>query len=355
MPIVAVNLPLTIFTEIDALVTAGLYTSPEQFLEIAAYNQLALERGTKVGDLVARRAPQGSQKGRAELRPRLPSVTSPTAQIYSTVDEGVWTAVVQRLRRVEINADRLPKVLPVTPVTDRIWGQVNRYLPMKVATRWIAVQAAQRQEWPELASTLVGVTEDATLFGSRVEFADRQLGRTREQMLSIGLPRTDNSQSQDRFVTQIIARVTRSDRFHAGALFHYAFAALDGSRVALTAAGLKFAELDNPVIDGDLSSTAETLGEDERKYVVQHVIDHVSAELEDFRVVADAIRNGHDGPDALIRASRERLPSSWTELAARTHVYGLLARMVELGLVTKTYVGRRVTYSNAQLPSILAA
>jgi hypothetical protein len=45
MPVIVVNLPPAVFGEIRGFVDKGLHASPEQFLEIAASNLVALERG----------------------------------------------------------------------------------------------------------------------------------------------------------------------------------------------------------------------------------------------------------------------------------------------------------------------
>src|SRR3989442_791792 len=52
MPVIAVNLSQKTYTDIMTLVSAGAYSSPEQFLEIAAFNQLALERGLTPEELL---------------------------------------------------------------------------------------------------------------------------------------------------------------------------------------------------------------------------------------------------------------------------------------------------------------
>src|SRR5438046_10665383 len=52
MPLIAVNLSQKTYADIISLVTTGAYSGPEQFLEIAAFNQLALERGLTPEELL---------------------------------------------------------------------------------------------------------------------------------------------------------------------------------------------------------------------------------------------------------------------------------------------------------------
>ncbi|HKB03329.1 MAG TPA: hypothetical protein VKD90_13985, partial [Gemmataceae bacterium] len=50
----AMNLSDTLFATIKELVERGKYQSPESFLEIAAFNQLALERGASPAEIIGR-------------------------------------------------------------------------------------------------------------------------------------------------------------------------------------------------------------------------------------------------------------------------------------------------------------
>src|SRR5689334_13715258 len=52
MPVIAVNLSQKTYSDIMSLVGQGAYSGPEQFLEIAAFNQLALERGLTPEELL---------------------------------------------------------------------------------------------------------------------------------------------------------------------------------------------------------------------------------------------------------------------------------------------------------------
>jgi hypothetical protein len=343
MPIIAVNVPPGTFNEVMALVSAQRYASPEQFLEIAAYNQLALERGARVGDLVTRVTPpvlQGkSKKSETTSAKKLPKPAS-VQRDSPLISPADYSAIADHFFVDSISRERLPKPARPEETNERIWGQVNRYLPFKVAARWIAIQASRNSEWPSVTSVLTSLPADASILGERVRKRDVDAGRAREEMLSVGLPQ--HPDSVDRFITQTVGRLTRSERFHPGALFQYGLAALEDTTIALTDAGIKFVCLHNPVIDDELAS--ESLSDEERKFLVAHIFATITGEANDFQSVFQAINEGRHSPDSLISASRSFLPESWTDLARRTHVYGLLARMGQLGLIGKNWEGRRVSY-----------
>lgn len=163
-------------------------------------------------------------------------------------------------------------------------------------------------------------------------------------------------QARDRFLSQFIARVTRAGHVYPGAISQYGFAVFQTDRLVLTIPGLELAKLENPIMDGDFGSATGSLSESERDFLLNHISQHVPAERDDFRVVLHSISSGKGGPDELFAAVRQHFPPEWSALAYRTHIYGILGRMTELGLLTKTWHGRRVQYGVASTASgILAA
>src|SRR5262245_32573960 len=53
MPLLAINVSDKLFFQVKELVEGGTYQSFETFLEVAAYNQLALERGASPAAVIA--------------------------------------------------------------------------------------------------------------------------------------------------------------------------------------------------------------------------------------------------------------------------------------------------------------
>src|SRR6267143_5579783 len=71
MPLLTVNIAAKTFDEITRLVGKGLYSGMDQFIEVAALNQLALERGVSPEELMQkghREPPTSSMAGRAPTR-----------------------------------------------------------------------------------------------------------------------------------------------------------------------------------------------------------------------------------------------------------------------------------------------
>jgi hypothetical protein len=140
---------------------------------------------------------------------------------------------------------------------DRLFGQVNRLFPLKLACRWLANTASTEGRWPRYEIISDKLADDAATLGSLLERWDVETERKRDEMLATGLPRRGNSASRDRFLGQFLARVTRSGEIFPAAICQYQLARFDDSTLALTAQGLAFSSLVNPILDG---SSAESVG-----------------------------------------------------------------------------------------------
>ena len=372
MPIATVNLSATVFEEIKLLVEKGLYKGLEQFLEIAAFNQLALERGASAADILhaghrnvtdagtigTEEKPRGlglrnpkvaPVRDREARRLRSPEKSGRVVRAQSSKSTEPETELRELCARLsagdDLNALGTVQTIP-RPPEERLWGQVNRLFPLKLATRWIA-KKAKGAVWPLLGEIGDALTDDAANLGSILEAIDLHAGRKRDELLATGLPRRGNQASRDRFFSQYIARVTRAAEIYPGAICQYSLAAFEGERLTLTQAGVEFAKIRNSILDGGVLELKATLTEDERVFLRYHLRTNVPGEFQDLKLIVNAVVDGKDTPDSLLKATRNKLPAEWSDLMARTQVSGLLARAVDLGLMRRVWDGRNVTYEAA--------
>lgn len=369
MPVIAVNLSQKTYADIMSLVTTGAYSGPEQFLEIAAFNQLALERGLTPEELLKTIHRPASVTDTRELnsksratKPRArteqnaghgspveePSTAPSRRPIVVGVDDGELRIVLSHFSLQPCKELRL-ELAPPSKIcgAERIWGQVNRLLPLKAACRWIAFAASKEGHWPQMAFAAEHLASDTAVLGSALERADVQNGRKREEMMGTGLPRKGNLQSSDRFFSQFVGRMTRTGLTYPGVIGQYGLALVSSDCVQLTEWGYDFACIENPILDGNLRVAVTTLTEDERSFLVRQLWERVPAEKQDFITILRKISEGNSRPDLLMLQTRSDFPSKWSAVALRTHIYGIVARLVELGLVTKSWEGRSVEYKIA--------
>jgi hypothetical protein len=368
MPVIAVNLSQKTYSDIMTLVAAGAYSGPEQFLEIAAFNQLALERGLTPEELqktihspasVAEESESFSARSGKTKRQHIqkitdqnisaePAVPVKRRSVVVGVDDGELRNVLSRFSLQQCKELKLElSAAPANTNAERVWGQVNRLLPLKAACRWIAAAASSTGRWPEMAFAIERLAPDAGILGSALEKADSQNARKREEMMGTGLPRKGNLQSSDRFLSQFVGRMTRTGRTYPGVISQYGLATVSADSLQLTKWGFDFACIENQILDGNLRIATRTLSEDERAFLVRQVWERVQTEKQDFMSVLRRISGGDARPELLMSGTRSDFPAKWTDVALRTHIYGIVARLGELGLVTKTWDGRSVEYKIA--------
>ncbi len=265
MPLLAINLSDKLFIAIKELVEKGDYQTPESFLEIAAFNQLALERGATPAEIVARGHRKakldhdlGSRNGMA-----LDPVSRPKPEGKAKVESGSRAARASPPQRTLQNSIKVVMVETNEPVVtgedrnaafgrlaqlpgvggapaparcsadgatrDRVFGQVNRLFPLKLACRWLAHHAAYEGRWPKFEQISDRLADDAATVGSILADWDLEFERKRDELLSTALPRRGNSASRDRFLSQFLARVTRNRDVFPATVCQYQLASFEDS------------------------------------------------------------------------------------------------------------------------------
>jgi hypothetical protein len=315
-----------LYRNVQGLVAAGEYTSLEEFLERAIRTQLTLEVGESERTLV-------SAPGSKHQAPPPLAGSDAAKRILAT-----FSLPAEKMS--------LPPAMPSVDSPDApIFGQVNRIVPIKIACRRIAVVALGSSSWPSIVELLRELVESAALVGSVLHEGDVAAGRKREQ-LAIGLPRQDNDDSKERFLSQVVARVVRGGTVHPGAIAAFGLAAFSDGMVGLTSTGVQFARMHNPVLDVDPRSAGGTLSIEEQQFFIEHVAKKLPSELQDCRLVVDAIVDGCVTPETLhARLAPKLSERRWTPAMVRTHLSGLVSRMVDLAIVERAWEGRNVSYS----------
>lgn len=350
VPVLTVNISPDVFREVIRLVEAGTYSDPEQFLSVAVFNQVALEKGADQ----QRKYPEISSSRADDMRNEPTGRSRTSSKLALPPKDVVVTREAIRDTLSRMNCSGYSKLaLSCAPFCepnrdDRLWGQVNRLFPVKVLCRWIGTYGAVYGEWPRLKTVIDKIPPDAATLGSYLETLDHRADRSREEALSTGLPRLANPASSDRFASQCIARVTRANRVHPGAAVQLLFCSLQGEHIVLTNPGFELARLENPILDTEIDSVERTLSLEECAFFVQHLRTAVICEWNDSMSVLDAIRDGHTSPTGLLSYVRRSFPNEWSDMAYRTHVYGILARLSELKFLERTWRGRNVRYRLAE-------
>lgn len=365
MPLIAVNLSDKLLQDIRDLIDKGRYATLESFIEIGAFNQLALERGASPAEIVERGhrrsssdAPVVPDKSTAEVKKSPAKRVSSgkdarkgaSVQTTSKVDavepvtEAEASAVFARFSHRSLSK-AIPLKMPQQPQSgERIFGQVNRLFPLKLVCRWLATTADEEGEWPKYATIAAPLSDDAGTIGSLLDDWDNALERERGGELATALPRRKNNASLDRFLSQFVARITRASEISEGAVCQYSFARFEDSTLALTEQGMAFAALQSPILDAYDKESRSALSKDEAEFLASHIRTWVPTEWSDMRTVLGAVQAGKASPTEVATAVRVELPPDWSESMVQTHVSGVIARLGEIRLLSRSWQGRNVRY-----------
>jgi hypothetical protein len=364
MPLIAVNLSDKLIQDIRTLVDAGVYASLEGFVEIGAFNQLALERAATPDEIIARGHRSGASEARAP-RARATEASKPKqvspklARIVVAEPVTSEDASVMFNRMANVLTGKLPapsKLPPSASPGERIFGQVNRLFPIKLVCRWVAHHASIEGEWPKFTAISSGIADDAGTLGSLLDQWDKKQIRDRGTEMATALPRRKNNASIDRFLSQFVARITRSSEMTPGAVCQYGLARFDDASLTLTEQGVAFAALENQILDGQNDSATFTLSDEESRFLVNHIRNWVPIEWNDMGTVLTAVRAGKTTPTEVGVFVRKVLPREWSDSMIQTHVSGVIARLSDIRLLRRSWQGRNVNYTigeSAQLAALI--
>lgn len=339
---IVVDIPDALVGRIKEAVDDEGYENPQEFVTTAIENQLQLEESDVEGfktldEAVAEfdaGAPDSSDEPEQEIEPDVVGTDGLGQREYDTVPTVAPP-----------DEDRLP--------TGPLWGQYNKIFPAKLVVRRLANVVHKQNEdgtstpqdgirWLDLDQFRKETAELVRNYGLQIKEYDEKQSRGRGEKLSAGLPTgEDTEKSVDRYKTHFVGR-SKQDGSLAGAAPSLLFVDItdeDVSRIGITDAGLAFAELYNPLLEGGPDAD-EPLSADELDFYMAHVREELPAEYEAMVTVVNAIVDGSDRPDELT-ARVTQLQESWSESKAKTMRSGIVSRMHELGLIERERVGQR--------------
>lgn len=371
MPVIAVNLSDKLIQDIKGLVEKGLYDSLESFVEIGCINQLALERGSSPASIIEKghrlaAEPMRKTAGKSPAPPKATATAKPSTKKRQVAGEKVVklvaaepvttdeaAAMFKRLVKPLFETIPTPWPMPKVPEPgDRIFGQVNRLFPVKFVCRWLANNAGVERQWPKFTIVSSAIADDAGTLGSLLDQWDKKQERERGGEMATALPRRKNNASLDRFLSQFIARITRSSDIAPGAVCQYGLAGFEDACIALTEQGAAFAGLNNTILDAHDDAATATLADAEAEFLISHIRKWVPTEWADMRTVLLAVQSGKATPTDVGEAVRRELPEDWSESMVQTHVSGVIARLGDIRLLRRTWKGRNVRYDLGDSPQM---
>lgn len=321
-----IDIPEYLVREARNLIAEGRYSSLSSYILTSVENQLMLDKADVESGTVLVEAPQGSANAAQSFRTNRTLWSQGDYPAEHIVGYPEWEGRSER---------------------DWVWGQMNKLLPMKFATRVLANQVIRTKELPLLERFTKEAAAEARAIGLSLKRVDQAQHRGPGHKLSSGFPISDKiEKAEQRFRSQFIAYVKGDGRV-SGALPELMFANVvepgGGLAIGLTQAGVDFAALPNPVLDeGNLS---HSLSQEEVHFYLDHIGRRVPWEASAFSLILSIIRDRINGRVEVNNAVKARLGVEWGPKEINTQRAGAMARMFDLGLLARERRGRSVQYT----------
>jgi hypothetical protein len=347
----------------DQMISNGAYRDYSELLSVSIANQLLLHSGQPTEARVAP-VPFNPVLAAAEIKLESATPAEPTGSVPAQASEVKESPIPKIfLIRGEFAAEVEPAPLPndtfatgMEISADRwIFGQHNKILPVKANVRALVnlLRNTPRQPGVELEEASREIANEASRLGEVLRRSDIDCKRSRDEAHALAFPSSEPSNSDKsrlRYASQFVGSISKEGRM-TGLLIDLKLVNIDRHkppRIRLTEPGLRFAELRNPILDADVSIQYEKFSPEEIDFLLQHIQHHLPVEQFAFFATLNAITSGSNTPDLLDAALKKYLPDRkdkpFTLAFLTTQRAGVISRMADLGLVTRSRSGLNVTY-----------
>lgn len=269
-----------------------------------------------------------------------------------------------KLRPMEsanLNFASLPNTVSLSnsnfEVNNWLFGQYNRYLPVKATCRALANLMINNGKGIKLQDLILRISDNISSLGNYLLYLNRKHNLHRDDSLAVAFPTRNSNfeKSKQRYINQFIASVDKSGSL-SGMLYELKFINwIDQkeSELALTKQGWDFAQLKNPVFDNISISPTQKFTLKEIKYLIEHLDKHVPKEIYSYRTLMRLIKSGNNTPTKLDNILSEKLSESikqnYSEAFLSSQRSGAISRMADLGLVERIRKGKYIIYRIASI------
>lgn len=329
---VIVDLPEELFDRVNKNVKGS---SISNFIVLSIENQLNLEEGASntIIELnrIESRVPSSGTKTRTDIRAEELETTSP---------------LEEKIRSLRILSHPIDKISTMPgrkiQINDRyIWGQYNKFLPIKFSVRELALAQEQHQYSPvELEIFQDQCSRDAQKMKGILQVNDDRHQRKYGEQYTAGFP-GEGDNSLKRYIHHFIGYAQVSGH-PVGALADLGFVIIENETICLTDSGWEFAIIRNPILDDD-PLTDNLLSNVEKRYLIDYLQKNLKKEWGAVVYILNSIERGQNTPDFL-NAVISSMNTEWTDKVVNTMRTGFLGRMSDLGLIERDKQGTKSMY-----------
>jgi hypothetical protein len=302
--------------------------SLQNFILVSLENQISIEKEQNIDFNVSNKLEERSSKIITEKQPGTKKAKEQITPI--------------EILNNPLDYDKINPVPLKKPIKNHyIWGQYNKFFTLKFATRHLALMQIKNNSAPvKLGDFQNKCAKEASKMKAILIESDLKSERKWGEAFAAGLPE-DEEKSHSRFIHHFIGYVD-SQGNSIGALSDLGFIVIENNEIALSPFGLQFAKLKNPIIDENPFS-GSLFSQEERKFLIDHIKSNIPLEWQGMKTVIQWIESGLNNPDSLNK-KMATMDSKWTEKMANTYRTGMLARMLDLGFISRKKIGINVNY-----------
>lgn len=348
MAVVAINIDPELYERVASRVRQGAYLDLDQFFDLAARNQLALEANPDV-PAPARRTSDTQPPTAKEAAPPVESSRGGAGAGHTATSDRLrqWQKFVAR---AEFGSERFPRPGVDTDLDHLLWGQTNRVLPIAAGVRVLANLLEGSDD--VLATTWYQqATEVATALRDDLRRWDEDAKRPHGSRWATAFPEQKDSSVQ-RYVNQFLGVAGRDGGSDGGAVF-LGLVSITGvgqdARATLTTSGASWAGLSSPIFDANGEPT-RTFSDEEVRFFLGHLRDFRIGEYRFLNTMATLVAEGltRDEQNEAISRAYPR----WGSVASTMRAGGI-GRLGDLGLLERTRRGLNVDYRLSPLATSL--
>lgn len=321
--------------KIEELIKRGKYQSIAAFIHTAIENQIYLENFSKE---VLELYPAQDKNKLSQL------VIGDSVDLSILLSRDIGD--IEIMKPPEDNKIIFPSKKEGSDANTWVWGQVNKIFPLKVALRVLGNMIKQSKKPTVDVNTFrEKAAEIAREVGLKLSAIERKEGRRRGEKVSTGLPIGEPEfKSKSRYKNHFLVSV-RKDGILDGALARFKFINIEKEEkkenIGITEGGLKFASLENPIIDKEEYNIS--LSDEEKEFYLKYDATEIPGEYRAIGWMLSTIKKGVNRREYINDALSKRY-QEWTDAIVNTQRAGLMARMFELGLLDREKSGVEVTY-----------
>ena len=346
--VVCVELSEKSKNDLDELLALGRYPDYSAAVSVAISNQLLLQKRAAQSRAFVLSDNGQSMPTQQNLTPQPPRLPTSIPPLFTLA--AAQNCKIEPVALPDSHEERGSKI-----TVDRwFFGQHNKLLPVKSTCRALATLLAERPFGIPLSEAAPKIAKEAANLGDYLQQLDARSGAVREEALATAFPRNadDSDRSRLRYANQFIGALNTQDHL-SGLLVDLRLVNIVAAKqhhLLLTAPGIEFAKLVNPVFDEPIGATdrpPKRFSDEEVEFLARHIRENVPVEDFAFRTVLGAIKNGINTPKLLDeRLARLLVPgkNKVSEAFVSTQRAGVISRMSDLEMIIRRREGIHVKY-----------